>query len=252
MVTALRTTVAELRQRLSLRDNPYLASLKDGSMNRDDFVETQIQFLFAVVFFSRPMAVLAGRLPRPEMRVSLLRNVIDEHGAGDLGFSHERTFLRFLARLGVSGADIEARALWPEVRAFNTTLAGLCNLDDTMTALAALGIIEDLFSSISAEIGDAVLARGWMPAGELIHYATHETLDVMHAEGFYAELDAAYETHPRYRYQIDQGLELGAYVFLRMYEDLYRSRTRRWTRSVRGPHSLADGWHLEEAQESEG
>lgn len=35
------------------RDNPYFQSLRDGSMDFDDFVETQIQFYFAVVFFSR-------------------------------------------------------------------------------------------------------------------------------------------------------------------------------------------------------
>ena len=54
-----------------------LAALADGSFSREDFVETQVQFLFAVVFFSRPMAVLAGRLPRPEQRLSLLENVHD-------------------------------------------------------------------------------------------------------------------------------------------------------------------------------
>ena len=242
---ALRANIQRLKSRSSVSDHPYFAALRDGSMSREDFIETQIQFLFAVTFFSRPMAVLAGRLPRPEMRLSLLHNVSDEHGAGDLGFSHERTFLTLLGRLGVSLEDIEARALWPEVRAFNTILAGACTLDDTFTALATLGIIEDLFSGISAELGSAILERGWLRPQELVHYATHETLDVAHADGFYRELDDAYERHPRHTYPIDQGLELGAYVFLRLYEDLYRARGRRWTRPVRGPHSLADGWHLD-------
>ncbi len=251
MTANLRTTVDALKRRLLSHENPYLVALRSGTMTREDFIETQIQFLFAVVFFSRPMAVLAGRLPRPEMRISLLHNVSDEHGDGDLSLSHEKTFLQLLARLGVTPEDVEARALWPEVRAFNTTLAGVCNLDDTMTALATLGIIEDLFAGISAEIGEALIARGWLGSADLVHYTTHETLDVLHADGFYRELDAAYERHARHRYQIEQGLELGAYVFLRMYEDLHRSRARRWMREVRGPHSLADGWHLVGTQESE-
>ena len=33
-------------------DNPYFAALKDGSFEKDDFVETQVQFYFAVDFFS--------------------------------------------------------------------------------------------------------------------------------------------------------------------------------------------------------
>lgn len=240
----LRQSIAKLKARLLPDRSPYLVALRDGTMSREDFVETQIQFLFAVVFFSRPMAVLAGRLPRPEMRLSLLSNVRDEHGSGDLSLCHEQTFLALLSRFGVTLDDVDQRALWPEVRAFNTTLAGLCNLDDTMTAVAALGMIEDLFSGISAEIGTAILSRGWLEKAQLVHYTTHETLDVEHADGFYRELDAAFELHPRHTYQIEQGLELGGYVFLRMYEDLARNRSRRWLRPVRGPHSLADGWSL--------
>lgn len=241
----MRSYLAELKQRCRVEENAYLRGLRDGSMSKEDFVETQIQFLFAVVFFSRPMAVLAGRLPRPEMRLSLLANIDDEHGSGDLHFCHERTFLELLGRLGIGPEQIEARALWPEVRAFNTTLAGLCMLDDAFTGLATLGIIEDLFAEISGQIGRAIIDRAWLGEARVIHYATHETLDLSHAEGFYKELEAAYGAHPRYRYQIQQGLELGAYIFLRMYEDLYQARARRWTREVRGPHSLSDGWYLE-------
>ena len=241
----MKKYIAELKARLRPRDNPYLAALRDGSLSREDFLETQIQFLFAVVFFSRPMAVLAGRMPRPEMRLALLENVEDEHGSGDLRLCHESTFLLFLARLGASPQDIESRALWPEIRAFNTTLAGLCMLDDVPTALAALGIIEDLFSGISTDIGRSVLQRGFLDESQIVHYKTHEVLDVEHAEGFYGGLYAPYANHPRQAYQIQQGLELGAYAFLRLYEDLYRQRGRRWQRTVRGPHSLADGWYVE-------
>jgi pyrroloquinoline quinone (PQQ) biosynthesis protein C len=241
----MRTYIHALKSRLHVESNPYLRSLSDGTLTREDFVATQTQFLFAVVFFSRPMAVLAGRLPRPEMRLSLLENVGDEHGEGNLSVSHERTFLLLLDRLGVTPDAIESVALWPEVRAFNTALAGVCDLDDVFTAVAVLGIIEDLFAGISAHIGRGILARGWLASNQLVHYTAHEVLDVAHAEGFYTILDQPYCAHPRHAYQIEQGLELGAYVFLRLYEDLHRARARRATRSVGGPHSLADGWYLE-------
>jgi pyrroloquinoline-quinone synthase len=241
----MRETIAALKARCDVAQNPYFVALRDGSFSREDFVETQIQFLFAVVFFSRPMAVLAGRLPRPEMRLSLLENVHDEHGEGNLSLSHERTFLALLKALGVTPDQVDTRALWPEVRAFNTVLAGLSFSDDCYTGLAALGIIEDLFSGISARLGRGILDRGWLRPDELVHYSAHEVLDVTHADGFYKVLDGPFAVHPRHAYQITQGLELGAYTFLRMYEDLHRARARRWTRAVRGPHSLAEGWHLE-------
>jgi pyrroloquinoline-quinone synthase len=169
----------------------------------------------------------------------------DEHGNGNLSVCHESTFVDLLERLGTTRAEIDARTLWPEVRAFNTALAGLCSLDDAFTGLAALGIIEDCFSSISAAIGCAIVDRGFLPEELIVHYTTHESLDVEHAEGFYSALYEPYASHQRHRYQIDQGLELGAYIFMRMYEDLHRNRDRRWIRDVRGPHSLADGWYLE-------
>jgi len=240
----MRSKIKSIKARYDLANHPYFKSLEDGTFSKEDFVETQIQFLFAVVFFSRPMTTLAARLPRPEMRLSVLENVSDEHGEGNLSLSHEKTFLELLARLNLTMEDIERRALWPEVRAFNTTLTGVCMVDDVWTGVAALGIIEDLFSGISERLGKAIVERGWVAEADLIHYATHQELDVEHADDFYQIIEPLWGEHPRYAYQIEQGLELGAYIFLQMYESLYRSRARRWNRDVKGPHSLAEGWYL--------
>lgn len=240
----MRDTIRLIKERYDLQNHPYFEALEQGHLSHEDFVETQIQFLFAVVFFSRPMAMLAARLPRPEMRLSVLENVHDEHGGGDLRMSHERTFLDLLERLGVTREEVEARALWPEVRIFNTTLAGVCMADDVWTAVAALGIIEDLFAGISARLGRGIVARGWLEAKDLVHYATHEELDVEHADDFYKIIEPLWARDARHAYQIEQGLELGACVFLQMYKGLYDARARRWTRAVNGPHSLADGWYL--------
>lgn len=241
-----REQVAALKGRVRAMENPYLVGLADGTMTREEFIETQIQFLFAVVFFSRPMAVLASRIPRPEVRFSVLHNVLEEHGEGKMSLSHERTFLELLDRLGVERAEIEARALWPEVRAFNGLLTGVCTHDDVPTGVALMGIIEDLFSGISASIGESIVARGWLGADEIVHYATHEELDVEHADEFYHIIEAYHGASARGRYQVEQGLELGAYVFLRMYRDLWEARGRRARRGVGGPHSLAEGWYLDE------
>ena len=55
----MRTYLQALKARVAPLENPYLRALADGSFEREDFIETQIQFLHAVVYFSRPMAVLA-------------------------------------------------------------------------------------------------------------------------------------------------------------------------------------------------
>jgi pyrroloquinoline-quinone synthase len=223
------------------RSNPYFAALRDGSFAREDFVETQIQFYFAVLFFSRPMAALAAKIPTAELRVEVLRNVWEEHGEGDPSRVHGRTFVTFLDRLArVSEDDIERRALWPEVRLFNTTLVGACVLDDYLIGAALLGVIERMFCDISCWIGRAVVARGWLPADRMIHYDLHEQIDLRHSQDFFDILEQAWQRSEMNRYQVEQGLRLGATAFNGLYEGLFRNRARRLMRSVSGPHSLVD------------
>lgn len=238
-MTDFHAAIERIKAEADWRTNPYFAHLADGSFDREDFVETQTQFFFAVVFFSRPMGVLAARLPTGSLRVNLLDNVREEHGQGDLHDSHEATFLRLLAKLGVSPDDLDSRALWPEVRSFNTLLSGLCTLDDVATGVAAMGMIEDLFAGISGFLGEQIAERGWLPADEIVHYTIHEKLDEEHAAEFYGLVAPLWDRHPRYRYQIEQGLQLGAYMFMAMYRGLWEARQRRALRDVRGAHSLA-------------
>ncbi len=77
-----------------------------------------------------------------------------------------------------------------------------------------------------------------------MHYAVHEVLDVEHAAAAYAVLEAPFASDAFQRYQIEQGLELGAYLFLRLYRDLFSSRERRSERAIVGRHSATDGWYL--------
>jgi pyrroloquinoline-quinone synthase len=227
-----KVAVLELVERVRVatpyRENPYFVALREARFDLDDFVETQIQFYFAVVFFGRPMAAVAARIPNARLRVEVLRNVWEEHGEGSDGDTHGSTFLTLLQRLrGVTPEEVEARALWPEVRAFNTLLTGACVMDEYVVGTAVMGMIERMFSDISAWIGGAIVERGWLPAEQMIHYGLHQTLDVRHADDFFAVLEQPWERDPAARYLIEQGLRLGAFAFNRFYEDLYRARTRR-------------------------
>ncbi|MFY2557397.1 TenA family transcriptional regulator [Corallococcus terminator] len=224
----LRQHIAGLKAEWNvLETSPYLRALMDGSFERDDFLETQQQFFAAVAHFSRPMALLASRLPRPELRLPLVENVFDEHGRGALSHGHEHTFQLLLERLGASGERIQEGVFGPEVRKFNVALTGIAAFETPHTGLAVFGIIEDLFSGISLELGRGIVARGWLAADQVVHYPTHATLDEEHADGFYRQLDAPYDASPSAARDIEQGLLLGGHLFLGLYEDLYRARRRR-------------------------
>lgn len=225
----MKSLIARILAETDHAHNPYFEALRRREFARDDFVETQIQFYFAVIFFPRPMAALAARIPTHELRVEVLRNVWEEHGEGNVSLTHATTFREFLHRLAaVRPEEIERRALWPEVRIFNTTLAGACVLDDYLISCGMMGMIERMFCEISSWIGHAVVGNGWLPAERMIHYDLHEKLDVKHSDDFFAVLRSSWETGTAHeRYAIEQGLRLGATVFHGLYEGLYRARARR-------------------------
>lgn len=222
-VTARANAVLE---RTGIMDNPYLAALRDGSMPAELFRRTQEQFFFAVTFFPRPMAALVGRIPDPRQRLDVLHNVVEEHGEFDVARFHHTTFQAFLRSIGADPTTLDALIIWPSVRAFNSVLTAACVLDDLEVGVACMGVIEQAFAGISAVIGRAVVDRGWVKPGELVHYKLHAEIDERHAEEFFAVVEAGWADGSR-RYFVEQGLELGAYVFDRLYRDLLiEGRTR--------------------------
>jgi len=205
--------------------NPYLQALTGGGLTLEEFQATQAQFFFAVEFFSRPMAALVGRIPDPVQRLDILRNLIEEHGEFQQGDFHVSTFKAFLESIGVDPAQLPALDLWPELRAFNSVLLSSCVHDELEVGVACMGIIEQAFATVSDSIAKGVVARGWVNSGELTHYQLHSEIDARHAEEFYRVVEPSWED-PTRRYYVRQGLELGAYVFDRLYRDLLRGAGR--------------------------
>jgi pyrroloquinoline-quinone synthase len=204
--------------------NPYLQALRAGSMTLEGFRRSQEQFFFAVSFFPRPMAALVGRVPDPKARLDILHNLVEEHGEFNEELFHHTTFQRFLRSIGSDPEKLETAAPPPALRAFNSVLTCACVLDELEVGVACMGIIEYAFASISATIGQAVVQRGWVRQHELAHYALHAQIDERHAEEFFAVIEPRWDD-PARRYFIEQGLELGAYAFDRLYWDLYESST---------------------------
>lgn len=237
--------LAAARSQANLPAQRYFRALEtasEGALSRADFVETQVQFLFAVVGFAAPMRALSERLPDGPARRALLDNVRDEAGDGDPRASHEATFLALLHALGEDRAAIDRRALSPAVRTFNAALLGVASHDDPTIALGTLGMIEDCFAVLSARLGQAIAARGFLPADAIVHYAVHETLDHTHAEGFFSPLRTSLAETPagpsraRLVYFIEQGLGLGAHLLLGLYDALFDARHDRPRRVVDGDH----------------
>jgi pyrroloquinoline-quinone synthase len=226
-VRAPRVTQCALETlgRVDIQANPYFVALAGGDLAKDVFKQTQRQFYFAVEFFSRPMAALVARIPNPRMRLDILHNVVEEHGEFDGDEFHETTFRRFLRSIGADAETLDGETLWPEVRAFNSALAGACIHDELEVGVACMGIIEHAFAGISETIGRAVVDQGWVAAEDLVHYVVHAKIDERHADEFYRVVEPHWDD-PARRYFVEQGLELGAYIFDSLYRGLYEHGTR--------------------------
>ena len=146
---------------------------------------------------------------------------MEEHGEFAESKFHQTTFVQFLTSLG---SEIESLGdetlLWPEVRAFNTVLAGSCLLAELEVGIGCMGIIELAFASISASIGSSVVRRQWVDRDNLTHYSLHAELDERHADEFFRVIEPSWD-NPNRQHYIDQGLNLGAYIFKQLYESLY-------------------------------
>ncbi len=204
--------------RSGLASNPYFSAL-ESDLPLAAFRQSQEQFYYAVTFFSRPMAALVGRIPHPGQRLDILRNLVEEHGGFSQDGFHETTFRAFLRSIGARDTAASDLGLWACVRAFNSVLSSACVLDELEVGLGAMGAIEHAFAGISSRIGQAVVRRGWVAAGELVHYSVHAEIDPRHAAEFFALIEPAWNGSRRY--YAEQGLELGIHVFDRLYRDLH-------------------------------
>jgi pyrroloquinoline-quinone synthase len=189
-------------------------------MPRERFRATQEQFFFAVRYFPQPMAALIARMPGPEARIGILHNIVEEHGDFEQSRFHQNTFKQFLASIGGAGPGEDGPAMWPAVHAFNSILMAACACDELDSGVCCLGIIERAFADLSTLIGRAVVGRGWVVPGDLVHYTVHAELDVRHADDFFALAEPGWD-EPRRRGIIEQGLELGAYAFDQLYRGLH-------------------------------
>lgn len=205
-------------KRIGIFNNPYFKALQNGDMTLEQFRRSQEQFYYAVAFFSRPMAALVARILDPKDRLDILNNILEEHGNMNEGDFHGTTFKNFL-RLIKSTAELNNIMVSPQIRAFNSVLMASCAFDEIEVGIACMGIIEMAFADISAIVGKAVSTRGWIKEKDLVHYKLHAEIDGRHAEEFFRVLEKHWDD-PQKNYFIKQGLELGAYIFDRLYKDL--------------------------------
>jgi pyrroloquinoline quinone (PQQ) biosynthesis protein C len=201
---------------------PYVKGTVDGSLSQHDFVQTQVQFFFAVEAYPHFLSVLAARSKAPGARKVLEENVRDEQGEGQSAQSHAATFRALLSKLGVTPAETDGTPRWPCVDEFNAGVREACTNTPEESGLATVAAIEDLFTTISRDLGNAIVNRGWLAREEVVHYNVHQKLDRVHADALYRELEAANNTGASQN--IEKGLKTGVALMTNLYAGLLKGR----------------------------
>lgn len=202
-------------------EGTFFQSIYSKAMDLDFFRRTQIDFFYAVDYFSKPMIVLASKLDLHHQRIDILHNIVEEHGDFDSNLYHSETFRVFLRSLGVNTSEtFKIKKINPAVDAFNAALVGTAYAKDPLVGIACIGIIEYAFAEISAIIGNYVIDCKWVKKNELVHYGVHAELDKTHAEDFFKLLEPFIHDSEKMDL-IYSGLKLGAHIFNELYQQLY-------------------------------
>lgn len=201
---------------INLFESPYFYNLKNKTTPKHLFVESQCAFLHAVTYFSRPMSALASRIDSTQARLHLIENIYEEHGEMKEEFFHENTFIKWLHQLNPETAEIEF-PLKPCVDAFNAALMGTCQTAPIEKGICCLGMIEFMFAYISKFIANATVNLKWIRLENLIHYNLHADLDIKHSRELFEIIDKIPQPNSDL---CMEGLQLGAFIFYRLYDDL--------------------------------
>ena len=215
----MKNFISEIIKSSPIHRQPFFLSLLNGTMDKERFKETQIGILDAVEFFSRPMFIISSKLDSYEDRYCIIRNILDEHGNGEIGNAHGNTFRQYLVSLGVTEKQIKNRRPNEAVLEFNKTLIKCSTKKSTMRSIAMMGIIEERYSKISATIVREILKRNWISKDRLYHYSLHEELDVEHAQSFYNIIKGGWK-NINSKEEIKKGLTLGNSMILNLYNGI--------------------------------
>ena len=215
----MRNYIKNLKDKTPINNEIYFQSLENGTMSFDIFKESQINFYSAVCYFSRPLFVLCSRMDSYSRRLSILENIFDEHGNGDINKAHGKTYKQYLINLGVKEQKIKKNEFHISAKNFCSKIDKVVRNDDLQKAIAMFGIIEDRYTLISSIISQTLLNNNWLDKSKLAHYLIHKDIDVYHSELFYNLIEKKWLDNSS-NIKIKEGLNLGNELILKLFNEL--------------------------------
>ena len=88
--------INNLKKNTPIDSELYFRSLQNNTMTFDAFKESQTNYFCAVCYISRPLFSLCSRIDNYVDRLTILENIFDEHGNGNINEAHGNTYKKYL------------------------------------------------------------------------------------------------------------------------------------------------------------
>lgn len=148
MVDFFEQVEADLRPAIEkVLAHPFMQSLSEASLSLLQLREFALQYNIYCGYFPRFLAAVAANVPDDETRLSLVQNLWEEHGEGNLEYSHRTLFHRFSAALGVTEEERQLAKPLPSTSQYVTTLFNICSNAHFLEGFGVLSVGGEYYTS---------------------------------------------------------------------------------------------------------
>jgi pyrroloquinoline-quinone synthase len=214
----LKQDVARIFDAEPIEHHPFCNRMAEGVMTVEEVRTASLQIYHVVRHFPRFLSAILTQIADYRIRMPLVDNLYEEHGHLKAAHVHSVTYETFLRGIGLTDEQIVSSKPITPVIAYNRAITDLCLHHNWVEGIGALGVTEEIVARVSPIVGRFAVNTFESNRKELVHFTSHEVLDITHANEIY-EIAAPFYAGAE-KESIQRGFELGLYYHKRLYADI--------------------------------
>ena len=141
--------------------HPYVLWVKQESVTKEQFIQSQIPLRFAIESFSQCLAGVLAHIPHIENRATLAYNIAKSHGDNQITKGHKYNFLSYLKYLGATPEELFTSCPI-NLRAFTQSIQNFCLANPFYSGASLLGTLEFFFATVNSAIRNILKEKNWI------------------------------------------------------------------------------------------
>jgi len=162
-------------------EHRFIKRLQSGDISKEQLIEFALQYGIYCSYFPRFLCAAAANIADDQTRFSLVENLWEEHGSGDLKGSHRVLYKNFCLGLGLTEESINNYKPFPSTLIYVEYMLNMCQDANYLKSLGALGPGTEFFTSQEYSIiYEALKKFSYIPEHALEFWFVHISLDDHH------------------------------------------------------------------------